>query len=205
MVVHIDHVAKEEVLRQFVLPECLHVPVAAINEDAIRLYIGTIERILAYGSPNRALFVKVKSPPFLDPTLPIAKLQSAAILHSPMQVWVHISYNGYRRAYKKAFPNENIEEKVISHAMNRRIAGLQGFQYVRISPVTRGSNSSSSFSEQWGVDLHSTPRQMEANRNRGAFIHYGDLAAIMLMMDIKLGGGVMDTVNEGQKLIRPSR
>jgi hypothetical protein len=44
---------------------------------------------------------------------------------------------------------------------------------------------------------------MEANKKRGEFIHYADLAAIMLMMDMKLGGGVMDAVNEGQKLVRP--
>lgn len=205
MALLIDHVAKEEARRRWVLPECLHVPTAAVDEAAISSYIGDIKRILAVGSPSRALFVRVESPPSIDPSLPISKLPSSTILHSPMQVWVHIHYGGYRRAYKKAFPGENIDGKVISHAMNRRTAELQGFQYVRITPASRAPNSSSSFSEQWGVALHSTPAQMEANKKQGVFIHYADLAAIMLMMDMKLGGGVMDVVNEGQKLVRPPK
>ena len=64
-------------------------------------------------------------------------------------------------------------------------------------------NSSSAFSENWGVALHGTPGQMAANRRRGAFIQYADLSDLMLMLDMQLGGGVMDAVNEGQKLVRP--
>ena len=132
-------------------------------------------------------------------------MKSAEIFHRPLQVWVHANYNGYRRAYKKAFPNEDIDGKVLSHALNRRIAVLQGFQYVRITPVARESNSSSAFSEKWGVTLHGSPKQMMANKRRGAFIRYADLAELMLMMDMRLGGGIMDAVNEGQKLVRPVR
>lgn len=78
-----------------------------------------------------------------------------------------------------------------------------GFAYVRIVPNSRGCNSSSAFSEQWGVTLHGKSEQAAANRRRGAFIHYADLAALMVMKDMKPGGGVMDAVNEGQKLVRP--
>jgi hypothetical protein len=59
------------------------------------------------------------------------------------------------------------------------------------------------FSEQWGVALHATPEQVAANRRRGAFIHYADLAALMVMLDMNPSGGVMDAVNEAQKLVRP--
>lgn len=120
-----------------------------------------------------------------------------------MQVWVHVHYGRYRPAYKRAFPAENIDGKVLSHAVNRRMAEAEGFHYVRITPATKSANSSSAFSEQWGVDLHGTQAQVEANRKRGAFIRYADLCEIMLMMDMKLGGGVMETVNEGQRLVRP--
>lgn len=202
MALLIDHAAKDVARRHWALPECLHVPVAAVDEAAISDYIGEIERILAVGSPSRALLVRAESLSPLDPSLPISKLPSSNILHLPMQVWVHIRYGGYRRAYKKAFPGEDIDGKVLSHAVNRRTADLQGFQYVRITPVARGSNSSSAFSEKWGVALQSTPAQIEANKKRGAFIRYADLSEIMLMMDMKLGGGVMDAVNEGQKLVR---
>ncbi len=203
MTLLIDHVAKDIARRRWVLPECLHVPIAAVDEAAIRDYVGKIERILAVGSPSRALLVRVESPPLLDPSLPISQLPSSSVLHLPLQVWVYIRYSGYRRAYRKAFPCEDIDGKVLSHTLNRRTADLQGFQYVRITPITRASNSSSAFSEKWGVALHSTPAQIEDAKKRSAFIRYADLAEIMLMMDIKLGGGVMDAVNEGQKLIAP--
>jgi hypothetical protein len=87
--------------------------------------------------------------------------------------------------------------------MNRRMAALQGFDFVRIPPTSRGANSSSVLVKGWGVALHSDPYQMEANRRRGVFVQYADLTDVMLMLDIRIGGGVMDRVNEGQKLIRP--
>lgn len=159
--------------------------------------------MLIAGAPNKALLVRREDLPVIDPSLPISRCESAELIHRPLQVWVHVGYNGYRRAYKKALPNENIDGKVLSHASNRRIAVLQGFQYVRVTPVGRGSNSSSAFSEGWGVTLHSTPEQMRANKDSLAFIRYADLSELMLMMDMRLGGGVMDAVNEGQKLVRP--
>ena len=134
---------------------------------------------------------------------PIWELPASKVLHERRQVWVHIGLTRYRQAYRKAFPDEAIDGKVLSHALNRRMAAWMGFNYVRITPNSRGCNSSSSFSEQWGVTLHATPVQAAANRRRGASIHYADLAALMVMMDIKPGGGVMDAVNEGQALVRP--
>lgn len=92
---------------------------------------------------------------------------------------------------------------VLSHAKNRRVAALQGFQYVRLTAVSRGCNSSSAFSEQWGVSYHSIPEMIEINRSRGVSIAYADLSDLMLIMNIKVGGGVMDAVNEGQKLVCP--
>jgi hypothetical protein len=199
----VDHAAQEVALTRSALPECLHVPIAAVDETAIATYVGEIKRVLTEGSPRRALLVRTKEPPPLDTRLPIFRLPASDILHQREQVWVHIEFAGYRRAYRKAFPDETIDGKVLSHALNRRMAALMGFGYVRITPNSRGCNSSSGFSEQWGVTLHSTPEQVAANQRRGAFIHYADLAALMVMLDIKPGGGVMDAVNEGQKLVRP--
>ena len=120
-----------------------------------------------------------------------------------MQVWVHVRYTRYRRAYRRAFPTEDITGKVLSHAMNRRVAVLKGFQYVRITPVSRAANSSSGFSENWGVARHSATGQTPERARQGASIQYGDLSDLMLMMDLKLGGGVMSVVNEGQALVKP--
>jgi len=114
---------------------------------------------------------------------------------------VHVGFSRYRGAYRRAFSDEAIADKVLSHAMNRRTAAIKGFNYVRITPVSRGGNSSSGFSEQWGVTLHGSPGQVAARRTRPPFIQYGDLSDLMLMLDLRLGGGVMDAVNEGQRLV----
>ncbi len=199
----VDHAAKEIALRRWVLPDCLHVPIAAVDETAIAKYVGDIEQVLSGEARPTALVIRVKQPPPIDPRLPIWKLPASKVLHQRRQVWVHFAYTRYRKAYRKAFPDEVIADKVLSHVMNRRIAALKGFQYVRIIPTSRGCNSSSGFSENWGVALHSTPDQIAANGRRGAFIQYADLSDLMLMLDMKVGGGVMVAVNEGQKLVCP--
>jgi hypothetical protein len=195
-----DPIAKEIALRRWVLPECLHVPIAAVDENAIQNYIGEIQEVLAIGSPAKALLVNVREPPAIDNAYPIWDLPASEIFHRRQQVWVHIDYNQYRKAYRKAFPDELIDGKVLSHTMNRRTAALKGFSYVRITPTSRANNSSSAFSENWAVALHTQPPPVVPKPQ--AFIQYGDLTDLMLMLDMRLGGGVMELVNEGQQLIR---
>lgn len=198
----VDHAARELAITRWALPDCLHVPIAAVDEAAITTFIGDIEQVLAQGSPPKALLVNIKEPASIDPELPIWELPSSGVLHLRRQVWVHIGFTRYRNAYSKAFPDEVINGKVLSHAMNRRTAALKGFAYVRITPTSRGCNSSSAFSENWAVGLHSSPAQAAANRRRGAFMQYADLSDLMVMLDLKIGGGVMAAVNEGQRLVR---
>ncbi len=199
----IDQIARDIALHRYVLPECLHVPTAALNEEAITTYIGDIVQILSKHTANRAFLVRAKEPPPIDDRLPIWEMEGVVVLHRQMQVWVHVGYTRYRPAYQRAFPTEDIARKVLSHTMNRRIAVLKGFQYVRITPVSNGANASSGFTENWGVALHGASEQTLEEARHGAFIQYADLSDLMLMMDLKLGGGVMSVVNEGQALVKP--
>ncbi len=125
------------------------------------------------------------------------------MLHQPLQVWVHRTYGRYRRAYQRAHPEIDLDGLVLSHALNRRLAAARGFEFVRLTPTSRTANSSSAFSESWAVDRHSVEEQIERNRKLGLSVQYADLTDLMLMLDMNLGGGVMELVNEGQKLIRP--
>jgi len=202
MTIAIDHAARDHAL-SLGLPPSLLFPVGARDEAALATYVGEIKHVVVDGAPRKALLIQSPAPPPVDARFPIWDQPGSAILRARRQLWVHVGYAGYRRAYKSAFPHEDIEGKVLSHAVNRRIASVMGFSYVRITPVSRGCNSSSSFSEQWGVTLHSSSEQAAANRRRGAFIHYADLVAMMVMLDMKPGGGFMDAVNEAQKLVRP--
>lgn len=199
----IDEIARNQAITRYGLAECLHVPIAAVDESAISTYVGEIQQVLSGGSNRRALLVAAKAPPPRDPRFPIWEIDGCDILHQQMQVWVDITYTRYRRAYRAAFPDEELGDRILSHAMNRRVAALKGFQFVRLTPTSRAANSSSAFSEGWSVALHTQPEQSAANRRRGAFIQYADLADLILMLDLNLGGGVMDAVNEGQRLVKP--
>lgn len=199
----IDEIARERALRRYGLAPCLHVPIAALNEQAISDYVGEIVKPLSGRGARKAFLVRPRQAPPIDLCFPIWDDPASAIFHAPLQVWVHVAYAAYRPAYRRAFPDERIDGLVLSHAQNRRVAALKGFQFVRITPTSRRANSSSAFSEGWGVDLHSQAQQMAANRASGAFIQYADLTELMLMLNMSLGGGFMDAVNEGQRLIRP--
>jgi len=199
----IDRAAKEHALRHIGMPDCLHVPIAAVDAAAIRTYIGEIVQELGRGSPPKALLVQIDEPPPRDRSLPIWAYEKSRIFFQRDQVWVRVEYTRYRQAYQKAFPSEDIGGKILSHCMNRRIASLKGFQYVRITPTSRAANSSSAFSEGWGVALYGKPNELTAFKRRGVAIQYADLSDLMLMLDLSLGGGIMDAVNAGQKLVLP--
>ena len=199
----IDAYAKEIALTRYALPPCVHVPVAARDEDAIQKYIGNISLVLIAGSPNGALLVEPHETPAINNRLPIWRLKEAALLHCPKQVWVHVDYSGYRSAYIKAFPCADLTGLVIDHVLNRRVARLKGFHYLRIVPISRTANSSSGgLSEKWAVEYHGTPEMIRRNSESPAFIQYADLADIVKMLNIKTGGSLQDPVNEAQALVR---
>lgn len=201
MALLIDETAREIALTRWALPESLHVPIAAVDEDAIRTYVGDVERVVSGRGSRKALLVTIPEPRQIDPLLRISDHPNAGICHARRQVWVHIAYQPYRAAYRRAFPDENIDGKILSHAMNRRTAVHKGFDFVRITPVSGAANVSSAFSENWAVELHKSSRQSEERRSGPPFIQYADLSDLMLMLDTMLGGGVMEAVNEGQRLL----
>lgn len=86
--------------------------------------------------------------------------------------------------------------------MNRRVARLMGFAYLRIVPISRQANSShGGLSEGWAVDYHSTPRMIELNKASEAVVQYADLSDVVKMLNIEGGGSFMENVNDAQKLV----
>lgn len=130
------------------------------------------------------------------------QIPEARVFHAPLQVWVHADLRAYRRAYAKAFPEAELSGRVLDHILNRRVARLKGFAYLRIIPISRGANSSSGgLSERWAVEYHSSPEMRRRNLESRASVQYADLADLVKMLDIKTGGGVMDPINEAQALV----
>jgi hypothetical protein len=182
---------------------CLYVPIAAYDLDAIGKYVGRIETSLAPGSlAGRAVLVEAYEPEERDKRLAIWNVSEVAVLHCRRQVWVHVDYRAYRRAYMRAFPTVSLTGLVLDHIMNRRVARLKGFSYLRIVPISRGANSShGSLSEGWGVEYHDSPDMRAKNKASLARVQYADLSDIVKMLNLKGGGSFMDKVNEAQKLV----
>lgn len=198
----IDEIARAEANRWGV-PENLHIAIAAVDEGAISRHVGEIVRVLSGAGHRTAFLVAPYHGPPVDLRFPIWDHPAASTLREPEQVWVHIAYTRYRAAFRRAHPDIDLRPMVVSHALNRRIAAVQGFGFVRVTLTSREANSSSAFSEGWGVTHHSDPVTMARNHSRGWSVRYADLSELMLMLDMNLGGGVMEAVNVGQALIRP--
>lgn len=181
------------------LPPCLHVPIGARDLDAIRRFVGNPTPLAQSDRVDCAFLVHMHDPPQLDHQLPIWTLQRSAILHEPRQVWVHVEFSQYRRAYQRAFPEADLTTFVLDHVLNRRSARIKGFQYVRIVPISRAANSSSgSRCEKLGVEHH----RSEAKRAHPCtFVQHADLADLVKMLNIETGGGFLDAINEAQRLV----
>jgi hypothetical protein len=195
-----EHATK--IPRESGLALCLYIPIAARDESAIRAYVGEVCEVVAPGTPNRALLVNVSRNLEIDMELPIWNLPEAAVLHCSRQLWVHVDYNGYRSAYMKAFSNEDLHNLVVDHILNRRVARLKGFMYLRVLPISREANSSSGgLSEKWAVRHHSSDEMRGKNLASRAQVQYADLADIVKMLNRKTGGLLQDPVNEAQVLV----
>ncbi len=91
---------------------------------------------------------------------------------------------------------------VLDHVMNRRVARLKGFTYLRIVPISRRANSShGGLSEGWAIEHHTSPVMRERNRASQAGVQYADLADVVKMLNMEGGGSFMDVVNQAQKLV----
>jgi hypothetical protein len=197
----IDEHATHIPMRSGLLP-CLYVPIAARDKFAIERYVGRIATQLMPKSPDKALLVQAYEPEKADARLAIWAVPEAVVLHYSRQVWVHVDYRAYRGAYLQAFPDVDFTGLVLDHVMNRRVARLKGFAYLRVVPISRGANSShGSLSEGWAVEYHNSLEMEQKNRVSQAVVQYADLSDIVKMLDMQGGGSVMDNVNEAQKLV----
>jgi hypothetical protein len=102
----------------------------------------------------------------------------------------------------RAFPDVDLTGLVLDHVMNRRVARLKGYKYLRIVPISRAANSShGGLSEGWGVEYHSSPRMREINRASLAAVQYADLADVVKMLNMEGRGSLMENVNRAQQLV----
>ena len=185
------------------MPACLHIPIAARDLNAIKTYVGDIVSQLSPRAEFKALMIAAHNTASPDTRLPIWSLPESSLLQNKTQVWVDVNYTGYRAAYARAFPDSSLNGLVLDHVLNRRLARMKGFSYLRIVPISRATNSShGGLSERWAVDIHDKPRQTYDNSVSKAQIQYADVADIAKILDLGGEGRFMEGVNKVHELIK---
>jgi len=181
---------------------CLYVPVAARSISAIETYVGKVIGRATSRPPDRVLLVESYRPAEPDPRLLIWNHPEVAILHNPKQVWVDIDYRRYRSAFKRVLPDVDITGLVLDHVLNRNVARINGFKYVRIVPVSRSVNSShGSLNEQWGMAEMVKPERVAREAASKAMVQYADIVDLVKMLNMTAGGSFMQNVNDFQALV----
>ena len=137
-------------VQTFGLPPSLHVPIAAADLAAIERYVGpVVARIAGRKRPVNAILIEPGRPPTEeDPAVPIWREPDAERhldrLHPDRQVWVHVDYSGYRRAWIRLGMPEPGTDVFLDHIQNREAVRLGGrhHPYLRLCPVSRRVNTS---------------------------------------------------------------
>ena len=135
---------------RFGLPKCLWIPIAAKNIGAIEQFVGKItgKRVNQAGRVN-AILVETKPYNVLENSRvklwkhPQADLYRAR-LYPARQVWVHVDYSSYRKAYIKFCMPDIPSEYFLDHIQNREAIRLRDYShpFLRLCPVSRIVNTS---------------------------------------------------------------
>lgn len=137
--------------QRFGLSNSLLVPIAARGAEAIEEYVGRIdERITGRsGRLNAFSVVPHKWPVKKELDIPLWNHLNAhefeTHLHPRKQVWVHVDYSGYRKAYIRLGMPEIPRNYVLDHIQNREAIRLLDYShpYLRLCPVSQQVNTSS--------------------------------------------------------------
>jgi hypothetical protein len=131
------------------LTQDLIVPVAAADTETIEKYVGIIrERIPGRKRPINAVVVEAQRPN-RNPLVPLWNECEAdhyyRCLHPSRQLWVHVDYGGYRRAWARLGFDELTREVVLDHIRNRAVVRFSGYRhpFLRLCPVSKETNTSS--------------------------------------------------------------
>lgn len=211
---------KDETSQTFGLPDCLLVPIAAATVGDIERHVGQVVS-KACGRTGRVNAVCVAPREFPVKKTPGVKIwlheraaEFDARLHPARQVWVHVDYSGYRRAYIRFGMPEIPAGHFLDHIQNREAVRLRGYShpYLRLCPVSRQVNTSGgAVTGGEGMEkqfLRSLPEQPEEIRARlrealKCRIVYADPMDLTKMLDVAPGVEALAGVGNMMKLFYP--
>jgi len=203
--------------RTFGLPKSLFVPIAARSVESIELYVGKIAAQIAArsGRVNALAVIPHAWPPQKEPNVRLWSHENAGEyekhLHPPKQVWMHVDFANYRKAYIRFGMPEIPEGHVLDHIQNREAIRLRGYShpYLRLCPVSRKVNTSGGVNTGGEGMEKEYIRSMDeySDSTKEAFrkalqqeIVYADPMDLTKMLDIPPGTQVLGGVGEILKL-----
>ena len=204
----------------FGLPSCLHVPIAAYNIEAIEMYVGNILFATRRfrGRINAVCIKPYNYPVQKQPGVRLWQHPRTAFfedqLHPPKQVWVHVDYSAYRKAYLGFKMPDIPVEYFLDHIQNREAIRIREYShpYLRVCPVSRRVNTSGGsnyggegMEKQFLKDLPTLSKTVQANVRQAlkCKIVYADPMDLTKMCDISPGTFVLPGVGESLKLFYP--
>ncbi|NQT35657.1 hypothetical protein HQ587_10745 [bacterium] len=177
-------------------------PIAAADIEAIETYVGIIQvRITGRKRPTNAVVVAAHQPS-RNPQVPLWDQSEAnhfyRCLHPSRQLWVHVDYTGYRRAWKRLGFDELTSELFLDHIKNRAAVRISGYRhpFLRLCPVSRETNTSSGLDNgaegMEKVELRKLKHQpahkrQQIERHLNAPVVLADSIDLTKMLDIPTG------------------
>lgn len=206
----------------FGLPSSLRIPVAAKDTDSIEEFVGSIvAEVKTRGRPVRTNAVKVKTPgqPRYPKSVPLWQHASAAqfkaTLYPKFQLWVHVDYSGYRRAWSQLGMPKIVGTQFLDHIANRKATRSRGYlhPYIRLCPISRKTNTNAGhrcgaegLECEYMNNVKALPKGqrealIDAMRSR---VVYADPSDITKMLDDAPGTFVLDGVRDSLRLLYPA-
>lgn len=176
----------DPIAQTYNLPLCLTTPIASKSIEAIEKYIGVVKPLENYS--DKAFIVQLNN--FEQPNdFDLWNHPRAELINYPTQLWVDVDFKYYKKAYEIAFPEFDISKGIyIDHIMNRKLARLFDFKYVRLVHVRHSTNTSSGRGPETlsvlGHDKIDEIRKIQENQ----VIQYADPFDLMKMLDFPTGG-----------------
>jgi hypothetical protein len=207
---------------KFGLPRCLWVPIAACDAVAIETFVGRLlaQRVRKDGRID-ALLIETHAeevPEQASARVPLWQETKAPIyrniLFPPRQVWVHVDYAGYRKAYRDFGMPPIPAGAFLDHIQNREAIRLRDYShpYIRLCPVSHRTNTSGGHSaggegmeKEYLRSRKSKSKKVQQQfRAELAFkVQYADPMDLTKMLDVAPGTETLPGVRDLQHLFYP--
>ena len=205
----------------FGLPPSLRIAVAAADPSTIERFAGCIVATQAARATGRINAIKVRTaaaPPEPNRVLLWEHPQAnhfRSILYPEFQLWVHVDFAGYRRAWQRLGMPGLPADFMLDHIANRKATRLRGYlhPYIRLCPVPRIINTNAGhplggegMERDYMKHVQSLPERQrrDAINKMRSLIVYADPMDLTKMLRISPGTQTLDGVRDLLALFYPA-